>query len=62
MNPILIDPHPDKQYYPFTDCSKHSLSDILVQYVEQTIDDRTENQIPHPITYQSRTFQGSQKK
>ena len=43
---------------PFMDSSKHSLSGILVQYAKQTKDD-TKIKIPHHITYQSGTFQGS---
>ena len=44
------------------DTSKHSWSGILVQYSEQTKDKETIIKIPHPITYQSRVLQGSQKK
>ena len=43
------------------DSSKHSWSDILKQYNEQTREDGTKLKIPHPITYQSGTFQGLQK-
>ena len=41
QTPILIYPHLKKQYYLFMDSSKHSWSDILVQYAEQTKDDGT---------------------
>ena len=50
-----------KQYYLFTDSSKHSWSGILIQYIEQIKEGGTKLKIPHPITYQSCTFQGSQK-
>ena len=60
-NPILVYPDPDKQYYLFMDSSKHSWSGILVQYTEQAREDGTKFKVPHPITYQNRTFQGSQK-
>ena len=60
-NPILVYPDPDKQYYPFMDSSKHSQSNILVQYTEHLREDGTILKVPHPITYQSGTFQGSQK-
>ena len=43
------------------DSSKHSWSGILVQYAEQTKDYGTRIKISHLITYQSRTFPGSQK-
>ena len=61
-SPILTYPDPYKQYYLFTDSSKHSWSGILVQYAKQKKDDGTKLNIPHPITYQNGTFQGSQKK
>ena len=60
-NPILVYPDPDKQYYIFMDSSKHSWSGILVEYTEYTREDGTKLKVPHPITYQSGTFQGSQK-
>ena len=56
-NPILVYPDPDKQYYLFTDSSKHSWSGILVQYTKQIREDGTKFKIPHSITYQSGTFQ-----
>ena len=59
--PIMIYPDPRKQYYLFTDTSKHSWSGTFVQYSEQIKNDGTKSKIPHPMTYQSRTFQGSQK-
>ena len=43
------------------DSCKHSWSGFLVQYNEQKQEDRTKLSIPHPTTYQSGTFQGSQK-
>ena len=47
------------------DSSKHSWSGILVQYLEQTKDDDTTIKnylsITYPITYQSKTFQVSQR-
>ena len=61
-SPILAYPDADKQYYLFTDSSKHSWNGVLVWYDEQRKDDGTKLNIPHPITYQSGTFQGSQKK
>ena len=60
--PILVYLDPDKQYYLFTDSSKHSWSDIFVQYTEQEREDGSKFKVPHTITYQSRSFQGSQKK
>ena len=51
MNLILVYPDPDKQYYLFTDSSKHSWSDILIQYIEQVREDCTKLKVPHPITY-----------
>ena len=60
-NLILIYPDPNKQYFLFTDSSKHSWSGILIQHSDQTKDNWTKIKIPHPITYQSRTFQGSTK-
>ena len=59
--PILAYPDPDKQYYIFTDSSKDSLSGIPVQYTEQAREDGTKLKVVQPISYQSRTFQGSQK-
>ena len=56
---IFIYPNPNKQYYLFTNSSKYSWSGI--QYAEQTKDNATNIKITHPITYQGRTFQGSQK-
>ena len=41
--------------------SKHSWSGIHIQYTEQTNEDGKTIKVPHPITYQSDTFQGSQK-
>ena len=60
-SPTLAYPDPEKQYYLFTDSSKHSMDEMLVQHDEQTKDNDTKLNIPHPITYQSGTFQGSQK-
>ena len=60
-NHIFVYPDPDKQYYLFTDSSKYSWSGILIQYTEQVRENGTALKIPHPITYQSATFQGSQK-
>ena len=54
-------PDPDKQFYLFTDSSKHSWSGILIQYMGQVKEDGTKLNVTHPITYQSGTFQGSQK-
>ena len=45
----------------FTDSSKHSCSGILVQYTEQAREDSIKFKVPHPIIYQTRAFQGSQK-
>ena len=59
--PILAYPDPDKQYCLLNDISEHSWSGILVQYAEQMKEDGTKLYIPHPIIYQSGTFQGSQK-
>ena len=59
--PHLVYPDPDKLYYIFTDSSKHSWSGILIQYTEQAREDSTKFKVHHPITYQSGTFQGSQK-
>ena len=61
-SPILAYPDPDKQCYLFTDSRKHSWSRILVQYDEEMKEHGTKWNIFHPITYQSGTFQGSQKK
>ena len=36
--------------------SKHSLSGILVKYIEQAREDGTKSKVHNPITYQSRTF------
>ena len=60
-NPVLVYPDPEKQYYLFMDSSKHSWSGIFVQYAEQVREDGTKLEVPHPIIYQSGTFQGSQK-
>ena len=60
-NPILIYLDTDKQYYLFTHSSEHSWSCILIQYTEKIKEDSTKVKIPHPITYQSGTFQESQK-
>ena len=60
-DPILVNPDPDKQYYLFTDSSKHSWSGIHKQYMEQKREDGTKLKVPHPIIYQSGTFQESQK-
>ena len=60
-NPTLAYPDPDKQYYLFTDSSKHSWSGVLVQYSEQKQENGTKLNISYPITYKSGTFQGSQK-
>ena len=60
-SPILAYYDPDKQYYLFTESSKHLLSVILVQYTEQEQENGTKLNLSHPITYQSETFQGSQK-
>ena len=57
-NQILVYPDPDEL---FMDSSKQSWSCILVQYTEQAREDDTKSKIPHPITYQSGTFHGSQK-
>ena len=59
--PILAYSDPDKQYYLFTDSSKHSWSGVLVQYDEQEWEAGTKLNTPHPVTYHSGTFQGSQK-
>ena len=60
-SPILVYPDPDRQYYLLTDSSKHSWDGILIQYEEQANKDGTIVNVPHPIIYQSGTFQGSQK-
>ena len=54
-------PSLDKQYYLFTDNSKTSLSGIVIQYYEEVKEDGTIVNVPHPITFQSGTFHGSQK-
>ena len=59
--PILVYSEPDKQYYLFIDSSKHSWSGILVQYTEKIKENDIKLKVPHPIMYQSGTFQGSQK-
>ena len=59
--PILVYPDPDMHTYLFTDSSKHSWSDILIQYTEQVKEESTKLKVHHPITYQRRPFQGSQK-
>ena len=59
---MLIYPDPDKKYYLFTESSKNSWSRVLAQYDEQEQEGRTKLSIPHPIMYQSGTFQGFQKK
>ena len=56
---ILAYLDPDKQYYLFTDSSKHSWNGILVQYDKQMKEDGTKLNTPYPITYHSGTFQGS---
>ena len=56
--PLLVDP--DKQYYLCIDSSKHLWSGILIQCQEQVKKDGTTVNVPHPITYQSGTFQGFQ--
>ena len=43
------------------DSSKHSWSEIAIQYTEQTEENGTKIKIPYPITYESGTFQESQK-
>ena len=43
------------------DSSKHSWSGVLIQYLDQKQEDWATLNIPHLITYQSGTFQGSQK-
>ena len=58
-NPILVYPDPDKQYYLFTDSSKHSWSGILIQHTEQVKEDGTKFKVPYYITYRSGTFHGS---
>ena len=60
-NPILAYPDPDKQYYLFTDSSKHSWNGILIQYTEQTKENGTHIKVPYSIRYQSGTCQGCQK-
>ena len=55
-SPILAYLDPNKQQYHFTDSSKHSWSGICIPYNEQTKDE-----VLHPITYHSCTFQGSKK-
>ena len=60
-SPILAYQDPDKQYYLLPDSSKHSWIRNVVQDDEQMKDDATKLNIPHPITYQSGTFQGSQE-
>ena len=58
----FIYPDPDTQNYLFMDSSKHSWSGIFVQHIEQSREDGTKLKVLKPITYQSGTFQGSQKK
>ena len=60
-SPILVSPDPNKEYYLFTDSSKHPWSGILIQYQEHVKEDGTIVNVLHPITYQSCTFQSSQK-
>ena len=59
-SPILLYPDPDKQYYWYSDSSKHSWSGIHIQCHEQLREHGTVH-VPCLITYQSGTFQGSQK-
>ena len=58
-NPILVYPDPDKHYHLFNNSSKHPWSVILIQCTEQIREDGTKLKVPHPITSQSGTFQGS---
>ena len=60
-SPILVYPDSDKQYYLFTSSSKHYGVGVLLQYQEQVKEDGTIANVPHPITYQSCTFQCLQK-
>ena len=60
-SPILLYPDPDRQYYLFTASSQHSLSGFLTQYHKQVKEDGTKINVPHPITDQRSTFNGSQK-
>ena len=60
-SPKFVYPDPDKQYYLFTDSSKHSQRVILMQYHEHVKEDGTIVNVPHPMTYQNNTLQGSQK-
>ena len=55
-NSILVYVDPDKQYYLFTDSSKHSQSGILVQYTEQVREHGTKLKVLHLITYQAEPF------
>ena len=48
-SPILVYPDLDKQYYMYTDSSKHSQSRILIQDHEQVKEDGTIANLPHPI-------------
>ena len=56
--PILTYPEPDKQYYLFTDSSKHSWGAVLVQYSEHEQGNGRKLNIPHPIASQSGTLHG----
>ena len=60
-NPISFYPDPDKQHYLLWTVVNTLGSCILIQYTEQIKEDGTKLKVPHPITYQSSTFQGSQK-
>ena len=55
-SPILVYLDPNKDYYLFTDASKHTWSAILMQ--DQNASPSTQDL--RPITYQSGTFKGSQ--
>ena len=58
---ILAYPDSDKQYYIFTDNSKHSWREILIQYTKQTKEDSTKLNIHTPLHTKEELFKVPRK-
>ena len=60
-NPIFVYPDLINNIALFTDSSEPSWGGILIYYHEQVKEEGKKVNVPHPISYQSSTFQDSQK-
>lgn len=61
-SPVLMYPHPSKEYHLFADALNHTWSGVLTQQQSNSEKSGDEELTYHPIMYQSGTFSISQLK